>query len=58
MSDIAGTPISPMLQMLQWIEECERAAKDHDVPRLVTLLSVINAKLDTEFARTRKNPVR
>ena len=40
-------------QMLLWIEECEIATKDHDVPRLLKLLEVVNAALDTEFARSR-----
>ena len=39
--------------MLLWIDECEIAAKDHDVPRLLKLLAVVNAALETEVARSR-----
>ena len=42
--------------MLRWVEECEQAAKEHDVPRLLKLLAGINAALDTQFARSRELP--
>ena len=45
--------LTPLEQMLLWIEECEIAARDHDVPRLLKLLAVVNAALDTEVARSR-----
>lgn len=46
--------LTPTEQMLLWIEECEVAARDHDVPRLLKLLAVVNAALDAEVARSRK----
>ncbi len=45
--------LKPIEQMLLWLEECETASKDHDVPRLLKLLDVVNEALDTEYARSR-----
>ena len=44
-------------QMLEWIEDCEQAAKDCDLPRLVKLLSGINGALDDEGARRHKSEI-
>jgi hypothetical protein len=37
-------------QMLHWIEQCEQAAKEHDLAKLTKQISGINAAADTEFA--------
>ena len=41
----------PTEQMLHWIEQCEQAAKEHDLAKLTKLISGINAAVDTEVAR-------
>ena len=40
----------PTEQMLHWIEQCEQAAKEHDLAKLTKLISGINAAADTECA--------
>jgi len=40
----------PTEQMLHWIEQCEQAAKEHDLGKLTRLISGINAAADTEGA--------
>jgi hypothetical protein len=40
----------PTEQMLHWIEQCEQAAKDHDLAKLTKLISGINAAVDAECA--------
>jgi hypothetical protein len=42
-------------QMLEWIEDCEQAAQDGDLPRLGELLTGINGPLDVEFPHRRKS---
>ena len=39
----------PTEQMLHWIEQCEQAAKEHDLAKLTKLISGINAAVDTEW---------
>lgn len=38
----------PIEQMLYWIEQCEQAAKEHDLAKLTKLISGINSVVDTE----------
>ncbi len=38
----------PTEQMLHWIEQCEQAAKEHDLAKLTKLISGIDAAVDTE----------
>ena len=40
----------PTEQMLHWIEQCEQAAKEHDLAKLTKLISGINAAADAECA--------
>lgn len=40
--------VVPTEQMLHWIEQCEQAAKEHDLAKLTKLISGIDAAVDTE----------
>ena len=39
----------PTEQMLHWIEQCEQAAKEHDLAKLTKLISGINAAVDNRI---------
>ncbi len=39
----------PTEQMLHRIEQCEQAAKEHDLAKLTKLISGISAAVDTEW---------